>query len=55
MSALLLATVLVLKGATVHTAAGPAIPGGVVVVEGGKITAVGGPSTRSLRARPSST
>jgi imidazolonepropionase-like amidohydrolase len=45
MSALLLATVLVLKGATVHTAAGPAVPDGVVVVENGKITAVGGPST----------
>ena len=45
MSALLLATVLVLKGATVHTAAGPAIPDGVVVVEGGKVSAVGGPGT----------
>lgn len=45
MSGLLLAAVLVLRGATVHTAAGPAIPSGVVVVEGGKIAAVGGPGT----------
>ena len=45
MSALLLASVLVLKGATVHTAAGPAIPNGVVVIDGGKIAAVGGPGT----------
>lgn len=45
MSAALLAAVLVLRGATVHTAAGPAIPNGVVVVEGGKIVAVGGPDT----------
>jgi imidazolonepropionase-like amidohydrolase len=42
---LLLATALVLKGATVHTAEGPAIPDGVVVVEDGRITAVGGPGT----------
>lgn len=42
---ILLATVLVLRGATVHTAEGPAIPDGVVVVEGGKIAAVGGPGT----------
>jgi imidazolonepropionase-like amidohydrolase len=42
---ILLATVLVLKGATVHTAEGPAIPDGVVVVERGKIAAVGGPGT----------
>jgi imidazolonepropionase-like amidohydrolase len=41
----LLAAVLVLKGATVHTAAGPAIPNGTVVVEAGKIVAVGGPET----------
>jgi imidazolonepropionase-like amidohydrolase len=45
MSALLLAAVLVLKGATVHTAAAPAIPNGVVVVADGKIVAVGGPET----------
>jgi imidazolonepropionase-like amidohydrolase len=45
MSALLLASVLVLKGATVHTAAGPAIANGVVVVADGKIAAVGGPET----------
>lgn len=45
MSALLLASVLVLKGATVHTAAGPAIPNGVVVIAEGKILAVGGPET----------
>jgi imidazolonepropionase-like amidohydrolase len=42
---LLLAATLVLKGATVHTAEGPAIPEGIVVVENGKITAVGGPDT----------
>ncbi|MGE5345736.1 MAG: hypothetical protein ACM3JH_07265, partial [Acidithiobacillales bacterium] len=42
---LLLAAALVLRGATVHTAEGPAIPDGVVVVEGGKIAAVGGPGT----------
>jgi len=42
---LLLAAALVLKGATVHTAEGPAIPDGVVVVEAGKIAAVGGPGT----------
>ncbi|HQR44532.1 MAG TPA: amidohydrolase family protein [Thermoanaerobaculia bacterium] len=42
---LLLAAVLVLRGATVHTAEGPAIPNGVVVIEDGKITAVGGPGT----------
>ncbi len=41
----LLAAVLVLKGATVHTADGPAIPNGVVVVEDGKIAAVGGAET----------
>ena len=45
MSALLLASVLVLRGATVHTAVGPAIPNGVVVIDGGKISAVGGPGT----------
>jgi imidazolonepropionase-like amidohydrolase len=45
MSAILLASVLVLRGATVHTAAGPAIPNGVVVIDGGKITAVGGAAT----------
>ncbi len=45
MSALLLASVLVLKGATVHTAAGAPIPNGVVVVVDGKIAAVGGPET----------
>jgi imidazolonepropionase-like amidohydrolase len=44
-ASLLLAATLVLKGATVHTAEGPAIPNGVVVVEDGKITAVGGPDT----------
>ncbi len=42
---LLLAAALVLRGATVHTAEGPPIPNGVVVVEGGKIAAVGGPET----------
>jgi imidazolonepropionase-like amidohydrolase len=42
---LLLASVLVLRGATVHTAEGPAIPNGVVVIDGGKIAAVGGPGT----------
>jgi len=42
---LLLAAAIVLKGATVHTAAGPAIPNGVVVIEGGTITAVGGAGT----------
>ena len=41
----LLAAVLVLKGATVHTAEGPALRGGIVVVENGRITAVGGPET----------
>jgi len=45
MSALLLASVLVLKGATVHTAIGPAIPNGVVVIAEGKILAVGGAET----------
>lgn len=45
MSALLLASVLVLKGATVHTAVGPAIANGVVVIAEGKILAVGGPET----------
>ncbi len=45
MSGALLAAILVLKGATVHTAAGPAIPNGVVVVENGKISAAGGPET----------
>ena len=42
---LLLAAVLVLKGATVHTAEGPAVPNGVVVIENGRIVAVGGPAT----------
>lgn len=42
---ILLAVALVLKGATVHTAEGPAIQNGVVVVEDGKIAAVGGPGT----------
>lgn len=42
---LLLAAVLVLRGATVHTAEGPAVPNGVVVIENGKIVAVGGPGT----------
>ncbi len=41
----LLAAVLVLKGATVHTAEGPPLRSGVVVIENGKITAVGGPGT----------
>jgi imidazolonepropionase-like amidohydrolase len=45
MSAFLLASALVLRGATLHTAAGPAIPNGVVVVADGKIAAVGGPET----------
>lgn len=45
MNSFLLASVLVLRGATVHTAAGPAIPDGVVVIEGGKVLAVGGPGT----------
>jgi imidazolonepropionase-like amidohydrolase len=45
MSALLLASVLVLKGATVHTAVGPAIPNGVVVIAEGKLLAAGGPET----------
>jgi imidazolonepropionase-like amidohydrolase len=45
MNALLLAGVLVLKGAMVHTAVGPAIPNGVVVIADGKILAVGGPET----------
>ena len=45
MSALLLASVLVLRGATVHTAAGPAISNGVVVIAEGKILAAGGPET----------
>lgn len=40
---LLLASVLVLKGATVHPASGPAIPDGTVVVEDGRVAAVGGP------------
>ncbi|MFI5180407.1 MAG: amidohydrolase family protein [Thermoanaerobaculia bacterium] len=44
-ASLILAAVLVLKGATVHTAEGPPLPDGVVVVENGKITAVGGPET----------
>lgn len=30
-----------LKGATIHTAAGPPIPGGVILIRGGKIAAVG--------------
>jgi imidazolonepropionase-like amidohydrolase len=42
---LLVATVLVLKGATVHTAEGPALPNGVVVIEDGMIAAVGGAGT----------
>ena len=42
---LLLASVLVLKGATVHTAAGPAIANGVVVISDGRILSVGGPET----------
>jgi imidazolonepropionase-like amidohydrolase len=42
---ILLAVALVLRGATVHTAEGPAIPDGVVVVGNGKILAVGGPET----------
>ncbi|MGL4550340.1 MAG: amidohydrolase family protein [Gemmataceae bacterium] len=33
------------RGATLHTAAGPAIAGGVLVVANGKILAVGGPDT----------
>lgn len=33
------------RGATIHTAAGPVIDQGVVVVRGGKIIAVGGPDT----------
>src|SRR5258706_15464333 len=45
MSPLMLAAVLVLKGATVHTATGPAIPNGVVVMENGKITSVGDATT----------
>lgn len=45
MSSLLLAATLVLRGATVHTATGPAIPNGVIVVEGTRIVAVGGPQT----------
>lgn len=40
---LLLASVLVLKGATLHTAAGPAIPDATLVIAGGKIVAAGGP------------
>ena len=42
---LLLAAALVFKGATVHTAAAPPIENGVVVVEEGRIVAVGGPDT----------
>lgn len=34
-----------ITGATVHTLEGPAIADGVVVFEGGRITAVGGPAT----------
>lgn len=34
-------TVLVLRGATIHTAAGAPIPGGTIVLRGGKIAAVG--------------
>lgn len=45
MSALLFASVLVLKGATVHTAAAPEIPNGVVVIADGRIAAVGGSET----------
>ncbi len=33
------------KGATLHTAAGPKIEGGILVIERGKIVAVGGPDT----------
>src|SRR5262249_50063955 len=36
---------LAFKGATIHTAAGPAIANGVLVVATGKIVAVGGPDT----------
>jgi len=36
-----------LTGATVHPVSGPDIPGGTVVVEAGRITAVGGPETPS--------
>lgn len=32
---------IVIKGATVHTAVGPPIPGGVILIRGGKIVAVG--------------
>lgn len=42
---LLLAAALVLKGATVHTAAGPAVANGVVVMEDGRIVAAGGAET----------
>ena len=35
------AGLIVLKGATVHTAVGPPIPGGVILIRGGKIVAVG--------------
>lgn len=41
----ILAAVLVLRGATVHTAEAPPLRDGVIVVENGKITAVGGPET----------
>jgi len=41
----ILAAVVVLKGATVHTAAGPKIADGVVVMTDGTLTAVGGPAT----------
>lgn len=41
----ILAAVVVLKGGTVHTAAGPAIADGVVVMTDGTLTAVGGPAT----------
>ena len=34
-------TVLVLRGATIHTAAGAPIPGGTIVLRGGKIAAIG--------------
>ena len=34
-----------LTGATVHPVSGPAVEGGVVIVEDGKVTAVGGPQT----------
>ena len=36
---------LAFKGATIHTAAGPAVADGVLVIQDGKIAAVGGPDT----------